>query len=120
MDWTREQKLKFLVERPWTVSIDRDGDDHVAHVSELPFLTAVGGSEREVSIDLYEGLSAALDALLAHDDAIPLPAGESLPWEHGIAPGNPTVAQSIHAELRGSAWVPSVFTVAYTDQLPIR
>lgn len=103
MPWTPQQKMEALMRLPWTVRTDHDAEDgYVAKVDELPSVVATGDSEKELASDLWEALEAALYALLAHSDPIPLPPDCTLPWERGQEPV--VVTPEVPVYLGGEAW----------------
>ena len=112
MTWTRDLKVQYLVRLPWTVEVSRDTEGgYLAEVAELPFLLASGRREKDAARHLYEGLWTALDAILEHEDALPLPAGATLPWEHGVEPVTPERHYLVDGVLAGEAWTPTASAV---------
>ena len=85
MPWTDAQRLEALMELPWTIHVETDDTDgsYVAHVAEVPDAIATGATLRDLARDLYESLAASLEVRLHNDDAIPLPAGHTVPWTTG-------------------------------------
>lgn len=113
MPWTRECQVQHLVGLPWTVVLDRDAaGDFIAAVQELPFLVATGSTEKAAARDLFEALWTTVDAMLEHGDAVPLPPGESLPWDRGEEP--PMVPQERLCEMivGGDAWNPTASSIS--------
>ena len=112
MSWTRELRVRYLVQLPWTVSVTRDSDGaFLAEVRELPFLLASGDTEKDAARDLYSGLWSVFDAMLEHGDAIPLPHDCHLPWERGHAPVLPPKVEFVAGTLAGDAWKPTSSSV---------
>lgn len=114
MTWTRNLKVQYLVRLPWTVIVTRDAEGgYLAEVAELPFLLASGHREKDAARHLYEGLWTTLEAILEHDDALPLPAGSTLPWEHGEEPVSPARDHLVDGMLAGEAWTPTASAVTH-------
>jgi predicted RNase H-like HicB family nuclease len=119
MAWTRESQIQHLVRLPWTVVLDRDADgDFVATVAELPFLVASGPTEKAASRDLFEALWTAMDAMLEHCDAVPLPHDELLPWERGVEPPVPMEQHLANMVVGGDAWSPTASSISQSLALP--
>ena len=120
MPWTQEDRVRYLVSLPWTVTLTNDTDcDLAARVSELPFLIATGRTEKETARDLFEGLWSALDAMMTHGDPVPLPRGTYLPWERGEEPMSIHRFKHRSVAIRGDAWGPTASAVAQSLALHV-
>lgn len=82
--WTLERKLQHALSLPWTVRLSVEDGDHVARIVELRAVIGSGETEKALHADLYESMTAVLEAMLEHGDAIQPPPGTMLPWEAGL------------------------------------
>lgn len=108
--WTTEQKLDFLMTRPWSIDVTKSEDGYfVARVKEVPDALATGADDRELARELWESLRSSLSARIEFGADLPRPHDEPLPWERGIAPPKPAnhvflvVKDRLNAELVDSA-----------------
>ena|ERR1700737_2846020 len=88
MKWTDQDKLRFLVSRSWTVTVERDKDEGyvILRVKELPSVIATGNDNKALEDDFWESLQASLETALQFGDPIQLPGGEKAPWELAAHP----------------------------------
>ena len=92
IQWTSAERLAALMRLPWSIRVETDPHDGglIARVTEVPDAIATGATERELAKDLWDALYLSLKVRLEHDDWIPLPAGQELPWASQNAPKAPT------------------------------
>jgi predicted RNase H-like HicB family nuclease len=100
--WTREKKLEALLRLRWTITVEHNAEEGylVAHLKELPDVIATGADERALARDLWESLTASLDARLDFEDLLVLPGGAQLPWTQ-VASRNFSI---VNATIGGDAW----------------
>lgn len=94
--WTNQRKLELLLRLPWTVVPEKDEDDLILRVEELPSVIATGRTEQQVEADFWESLRATLETYLQFDDPVPKPRSISaFPWEPGFRKLTPGMVRVI-------------------------
>ncbi len=93
-----KQRIAELLRLPWTIRVEHDPvDGHMtARVAEIPDAIATGMTDKELSVDLWESLTASLLCRLEFGDPIPVPQAS------GPAAVTASSVRSVHAFARPS------------------
>lgn len=104
-EWTRELKLRALMQLPWDVRITAEDDGSLfGQIAEVSDAVADGASETELAKELWESLYESLAVRLDRGDDIPLPVGRQLPWLQHMEPPLPLRRTGVIAQLVREAY----------------
>jgi predicted RNase H-like HicB family nuclease len=93
------ESIGALVSQPWTITVERDAEDHylVARVAEIPDAIATGDDERSLMRDLWDAIATSLMARIDHGEEPPVP-------QSGTRSGHSRRTVRSLQQRTGSAW----------------